>query len=275
MLLPIEEREELALNMPKMFSRVIFAGYDVRKFLDTTVLIAGAGGLGRIAADVLNRSGFGKFIIVDKDTIEEENLNRANHNEEDLGKSKAETLAKFLQRTRNLIDIDKKFYVETEWYQANIIAWEQLEDLIKKSDLVFSCFDNEPARIEVNLYSLLNDKPLIDGGTSDNALRGLINNVIPGKTPCLECYYSPNTLVNIEAEDKGLIIPKTPCGASLATTMNITGSLQADQGFRIVLNEKIHSQIRFSLEKDISLQYLDLKPRENCEACQMRKNRME
>ena len=66
MLLPIEEREELALNMPKIFSRVIFAGYDIRKFLNTTVFIAGAGGLGRIVADILNRLGFGKKLIWDK-----------------------------------------------------------------------------------------------------------------------------------------------------------------------------------------------------------------
>ena len=266
-MIPIEEREELALNMPKMFSRVIFAGYDIRKFLDTTVFIAGAGGLGRIVADVLNRSGFGKFIIIDNDIIGEENLNRMNHNEEDLGKNKAETLAKFLERTRNLPDIDKRFHVKTEWYPVNIIAWEKLEDIVKKSDIIFTCFDNEAARIEVNLYAVLEKKPLIDGGTSENALRGIINNVIPGKTPCLECYYSPNTLIDIVPDEPGLIIPKIPCGASLATTMNITGSLQADQGFNLILDNPIHSQIRFSLENGISIQYFDLKPREGCEAC--------
>ncbi|MHA1271529.1 MAG: HesA/MoeB/ThiF family protein [Candidatus Helarchaeota archaeon] len=267
MLLPIEDRQELALNMPKMFSRVIFAGYDVRKFLNTTIFIGGAGGLGRIVADILNRCGFGKFIIVDKDIIEKENLNRMNHNEEDLGKNKAETLAKFLERTRNLPDSDKKFYVKTEWYSANVIAWDKLEDLIKRSDIIFTCFDNEAARIEVNLYAVLQKKPLIDGGTSENALRGIINNVIPGKTPCLECYYSPDTLLEIEPEDVNLIIPKIPCGASLATTMNITGSLQADQGINLILDEPIHSQIRFSLEQGISFEYFDLKPRTSCESC--------
>ncbi|MHA1229625.1 MAG: HesA/MoeB/ThiF family protein [Candidatus Helarchaeota archaeon] len=267
MLIPVEEREELALNMPKMFSRVIFAGYDVRKFLDTTVFIGGAGGLGRIVADILNRCGFGKFIIVDKDIVSEENLNRMNHHEEDLGKSKSETLAKFLERTRNLPEIDKKFHVKTEWYLADIIAWDKLEELIRKSNLIFTCFDNEAARIEVNLYAVLSRKPLIDGGTSENALRGIVNNVLPGKTPCLECYYSYDTLIDLEPDESQIQIPKIPCGASLATTMNITGSLQADQGIKLVLNEPIPSQIRFSLEKDVSLQYFNLTPRKNCDTC--------
>ena len=64
-----------------------------------------------------------------------------------------------------------------------------------------------------------------------------------------------------------MLIPKIPCGASLATTMNITGSIQADQGIKLILNEPIHSQIRFSLEREISLQYFDFDPRPNCEAC--------
>ncbi|MBD3230723.1 MAG: hypothetical protein GF329_21270 [Candidatus Lokiarchaeota archaeon] len=266
-MLPIEERNELALNIPKIFSRVIFAGYDIRKFLDTTVFIAGAGGLGRIVADILNRTGFGKFIIVDKDIIAEENLNRMNHNEKDLGKVKSKTLAEFLERTRNLPNISKKFHVKTKWYQADVIAWEKLEDVIKESDIIFTCFDNEAARIEVNLYAVLHKKFLIDGGTSENALRGIINNVIPGKTPCLECYYSPNTLIDIETEEPEMNMPKIPCGASIATTMNITGSLQADQGIKLIMNEKIPSQIRFSLEENISLQTFNLKSREDCEAC--------
>jgi len=43
---------------------------------DKTVLILGLGGVGGFAAESIARSGFGHIILVDKDTVEESNINR-------------------------------------------------------------------------------------------------------------------------------------------------------------------------------------------------------
>lgn len=269
-MIPIEERTNLALNSPKMFSRIIFMGYDINKLLSQTALICGAGGLGVIVAQILARSGIGKIIIIDKDTVEEENFNRLVYNRDDINKPKAVVLSEKLKEIRNAENVDKKFHLQTEAYEANVIAWPELEDLISRSNIIFTCFDNEEARIEVNAYAVQLKKPIIDGGTSENALRGIIISVIPGETPCLECYYSPDTLVRIESEDidEQESIPKLPCGASLATTMNIVASLQVDQGFKYLLKYgQIIPKLRISLEDDVIIQNIFQKRRPGCEAC--------
>jgi len=267
-MIPIEERTNLALNSPKMFSRIIFMGYDINKLLSQTALVCGAGGLGVIVAQILARTGIGKIIIIDKDLVEEENFNRLVYDRDDINKPKALALAEKLKSIRNGKNIDKKFHLQTEAYENNVIAWPQLEDLISRSNIIFTCFDNEEARIEVNAYAVQQGKPIIDGGTSENALRGIIISVIPGKTPCLECYYSPDTLVYIGSEDEQEFIPKLPCGASLATTMNIVASLQADQGFKYLLNYgQIIPKIRITIEEEVVIQNIFQKRRPGCEAC--------
>lgn len=267
-MIPIEERTNQALNSPKMFSRIIFMGYDIQTLLSKTALICGAGGLGVIVGEILARTGIGKIIIIDKDTVEEENFNRLIYNRNDINKSKAITLANKLKIIRNAKNIDKSFHLQTEAYENDVIAWPKLEELINQSDLIFTCFDNEEARIEVNAYAVQLNKPVFDGGTSENALRGVVISVIPGKTPCLECYYSPDTLIYIESEDNGVSMPRLPCGASLATTMNIVASLQVDQGFKYILNYgQIIPKIRISLEDEVVIQNFFQKKRPNCEAC--------
>ena len=47
-----------------------------QKIQESTVLIFGVGGVGGGAAESIARSGFGTIILVDKDHIEESNINR-------------------------------------------------------------------------------------------------------------------------------------------------------------------------------------------------------
>jgi molybdopterin/thiamine biosynthesis adenylyltransferase len=271
-MLPLDARNQLAVESPAMFSRIIFAGLDVRKLLSKTALIGGAGGLGVIVGEILARTGIGKLIIVDRDVVEEENFNRLVYTREDINKPKAECFAKKLESIRNAPTIASKFYLKTEAYQEDVVAWMDLEKLIERSDIVFTCFDNEAARIELNAYATALHKPLIDGGTSENALRGTVITVLPGVTPCLECYWSNQTLISIEEpeEDQNLktSLLKVPCGASLATTMNIIGSIQTEQAFKILLEYgKIIPMIRISLEDDFSVTGSHPKRRAGCPAC--------
>ena len=60
--------------------------------------IAGAGGIGSNVAMLLVRAGFTKFTIVDFDYLEQSNLNRQFYFEDQLGKSKVESLKINLER---------------------------------------------------------------------------------------------------------------------------------------------------------------------------------
>ncbi|MBS7251259.1 MAG: ThiF family adenylyltransferase [Candidatus Freyarchaeota archaeon] len=222
-MIPAGERWEKVQRYPSMFSRIIVAGIDVDKLLDKTALVCGAGGLGVIVAEILARTGIGRLIIIDKDTVGEENFNRLGFNAKDIGKKKASVLAKRLLNLRNSGGVDEWFELKVEAYCENVIAWEKLEGLISRSDLAFTCFDNLDARLEVNFYAIKYRVPIFDGGTSTDGLRGTVTTVIPGVTPCIRCYNDPSTTISLEWEK-----PPGECGASLATTMCIVASFQVD-----------------------------------------------
>lgn len=272
-MLPLDARNQLATELPAMFSRIIFAGLDVRQLLSKTALIGGAGGLGVIVGEILARTGIGTIIIIDRDVVEEENLNRLVYTREDAGKPKAECLAKKLEAIRNAESINSQYHLKAEAYQEDVVAWMELERLIGRADIIFTCFDNEAARIELNAYATAMNKPLIDGGTSENALRGTVTTVLPGKTPCLECYWSNQTLVSVEDLDSNekelqTLILKTPCNSSLATTMNIVASLQTEQALKLLCGYgEIVPLIRFSLEESFFVKGAYPKRRAGCPAC--------
>lgn len=263
-MIPIINRVQYARNFPACFSRIIFAGFDVAQLLNKTALVCGAGGLGVVVAEILARTGVRNIIIVDKDIVESENFNRLGFTSEDVGRPKAEALSKKLEKIRNVPNIPEEFHLKTKNYEENVIAWDELEDLVEACDAIFACFDNPSARLELNYFAVEKKKPLFDGGTSENGLRGSVTTVIPGVTPCLRCYYSPKTYVEI---DEGERLPGE-CGASLATTMSIVASLQADQGIKHLLGETgIVPRIRISLEEEAIMVIERGQRRPNCDDC--------
>lgn len=61
-----------------------------KKICQGSILIAGVGGMGGVAAEVLVRMGLGKIKICDHDIYEEVNFNRQIHsNTETIGKKKS------------------------------------------------------------------------------------------------------------------------------------------------------------------------------------------
>ena len=70
----------------------------IQKLNDSTVLICGCGGVGSFCAEALARSGVGKLILVDHDTIDISNLNRQlMTDKENIGQKKALVLKKHLE----------------------------------------------------------------------------------------------------------------------------------------------------------------------------------
>jgi hypothetical protein len=68
-------------------------------FIDTTVLLIGGGALGGMVADLLVRGGLRHLTILDNDDLDAGNLGRHVLGMEDLGKGKAEALARKLNLT--------------------------------------------------------------------------------------------------------------------------------------------------------------------------------
>jgi len=258
------DKEKIKLMLrkyPKMFSRIIVSGIDIDKLMDKTALIVGAGGLGVLVSEMLARTGIGKIIIVDRDVVGEENFNRLGFNREDIGKPKAFALKEKIERLRNSKNIPSDFHIKVEAYREDIIAWPKLEELIKESDIVFTCLDNKDARLEVNYFSMMYKKPLVDGATGISGLSGTIITVIPCKSPCYECHYGPDTSIKVDTIERA-----GACDASLANVMAIVASLQVDQGIKILLNfGEVYDLLKIHLDKGVEITKLKgLKPRPDC-----------
>jgi len=258
MVFKIEKKE-----LPLIFSRVIRAGIDPYLMQKKTAAVFGLGGLGILVSEMLVRTGIGKLIIVDRDVVGEENLNRLGYSSEDLNKPKVKVASiklKTLATARG-----SSFPLEIESYTVDIIGWEKLPEIVQKSDVIFTCLDNLAARLEVNYWAIKKGVPLIDGGTSLNGLRGRVITVIPYKTPCIGCYYDPTTLKDIDLEEN-----IAACGASLPTVMSIVAALQAHIGISILhgKNREIVPRIFINLEHGINFVLdVNVKRRRNCPFC--------
>lgn len=77
-------------------NRLYLSQSDQEKLKIFSLIIAGSG-IGSNIAECALRAGFEKICVIDGDLIEESNLNRQNYTEDDIGNSKAESLAHRLQ----------------------------------------------------------------------------------------------------------------------------------------------------------------------------------
>lgn len=250
------------MRIPPMLERIANSGFNPLKLRNKTVCVFGVGGLGSIVAEMLVRVGIGHLILVDRDIVGPENLNRLGYTYEDIGKPKVIALSNKLKEITKAFG--NEFHVKITKYHADVIAWEKLEDVVKKCDALFTCFDNLEARLEINYMAIKFNKHLVDAGTSNNGLRGRVIVVIPHVTPCLGCYFDSEALYGSNKE-----VIDTPCNASLPTTMAIVASLQVDQGLRLLLGkENIFARININLDDDILItKFSDLKPRKDCRYC--------
>jgi len=76
------------------------------KLKDSSVGIAGAGGLGSNAAIALARAGVGRLVIVDFDKVEESNLNRQYYFRDQIGQVKVEALKENIKRVNQWMKVE-------------------------------------------------------------------------------------------------------------------------------------------------------------------------
>ncbi len=162
-----------------MFQRNIqFWGEEKQIILaNSSILIAGIGGLGCVVADGLTRAGLGKLILIDKDTVEISNLNRQIlFDQNDLGKSKVEVAKRKLQAINPNLEV---------------IIFQQTITNMKKQTLphfsgIADCLDNFAARFELEKV-LLPNHFLVHGGVQNDF--GQITSIMPEKTQSLKEIY--------------------------------------------------------------------------------------
>ncbi|MBI5814669.1 MAG: HesA/MoeB/ThiF family protein [Nitrospinae bacterium] len=146
---------------------------------NSTVLLAGIGGLGGAIAYALAGAGIGRLILAHSGPLTESNLNRQTlMNESAVGKSRAQTAAARLREYSSFVHVEAHDVPITE---------ETLNSLAGGVDLIIDARHNFPERRALNRVSVESGIPLLfaamDGLSAQMAL------FIPGQSGCLTCLY--------------------------------------------------------------------------------------
>lgn len=149
------------------------------KLKQSHIVIAGLGGLGCTAVMQLACSGIGHISVVDSDTVDISNLNRqVLHWHNDIGKKKATSVAEKIARLNPAINVTP---IHTRITEINV------RNIIKEADAVLDAVANYDTRFILNKACVTEEIPFVHGAV--HGLYGQVTTIIPGETPCFNCFF--------------------------------------------------------------------------------------
>lgn len=203
------------------FSRQIrfvpFGPEGQRNLASATAVIVGCGALGTVQAGLLARAGLGTLRLVDRDYVEESNLQRQLlYTESDARQS----LPKAEAARRHLLEANSGVRIETHVSDLNP---ENADDLLAGAGAILDGTDNFETRLLINDYSVRHGIPWIYGAAV--ASYGIAMPVIPGESACFRCIYpQPPSGTQPTCETAGVLGPVT----------SLIGSIQAMEALKIL-----------------------------------------
>ena len=204
--------------------QILLDGWDIDAQLrlkSSRIIMIGAGGLGCPASETLVRAGLGYVHLIDDDVIEASNLQRQTlFLPEDIGKPKALTAAKMLERINPLITARG-----TVARLSEDNAYELLDMASGKPNLLLDCTDNFATRDIINRISVRYQIPLLSA--SAIAMQGQLALFEPHlDNGCYHCVFGS---VTVDAEGDTVADERTCANSGvLASTTAIMGNLQAN-----------------------------------------------
>lgn len=257
------------------YSRLAATLFSRDRLSNLTVAVVGAGALGNEVIKNLALLGCGTLWIVDRDSVELSNLTRSilfcTPDIQDHLASKTPKAELAARRAREINpDVQAVPFVQ------------EIADLgsgtIRRADLVFSCLDNEMARLELSWACTRLNKLLVDGGLGFiNYSSGLVS-IFPGaEGPCYGCRKGAERRRQLLLELYGRedpcwlkdrmqeqenIVSTTPLMAS------VVAALQVEFGLRHFFNRKPSSAAgcayRVTLHPEVELERFFFERSPNC-----------
>ena len=188
------------------------------RLTQSKVAIFGCGALGTVQADALCRAGVGSLRIIDRDFIEESNLQRQTLFSEDdvrAGLPKAVAAQKRLRQVNSLVAVEPLVLD---------VNYKNVEFLVDGMDLILDATDNFETRFLLNDVAVKHRKPWIYGASVGSY--GLSMTVIPYQTPCLRCIF--------ETMPPPGMSPTCDTAGVLASIVNIIASIQVAEAIKIL-----------------------------------------
>lgn len=211
------------------------------------IAIVGVGALGTVAAELLVRSGIGEILLVDRDVIEESNLQRQMlFNEKDLGQSKAKIAE---EKLKDISSITKIRSENAHLSQRNIT-------LLEDYDLILDCTDNLKTRFLINDFCRKNKMTWIYSAAIKT--EGMAMPIFP-EGPCLSCFLKEANLETCEQ------------AGVLNTITSSVAALQVTLALKIILNQYPEKNLGVLYHYNIwnqQLRRITVKKMKDCAACQ-------
>jgi molybdopterin-synthase adenylyltransferase len=193
-----------------------------RKLGEACVLVIGCGALGTVLASNLARAGVGNLTVLDRDFVEESNLQRQVLFDEDDVKHalpKAVAAERKLRRINSQIEVTG---IVTDVNYANV------EDLVRGASLVLDGTDNFETRFLINDACVKLNLPWIYGACVGSY--GLSMVILPRETPCLRCIFDT-------APPPGMT-PTCDTGGIISPIVNIIASFQCMEAIKLLTGNK-------------------------------------
>lgn len=211
----LQSGESAGTNVDGRYSRqVLFrpiGRMGQEKLQHSRVAVVGLGALGTVQATQLVRAGVGFVRLIDRDIVEESNLQRQSlYDEQDaqFGRAKAEAAAEKLRLANSKVIVEA---------QVNDLTWRNAEDLLMDVDVMVDGTDNFEVRYLLNDVSVKHGIPWAYGGVVSSY--GTLAFFQPGQTPCLACLFGDESPAHQDTCDTiGVIAPAVSVVASLQVT---------------------------------------------------------
>tara|TARA_Y100001970_G_scaffold240055_1_gene302511 strand:- start:1763 stop:2512 length:750 start_codon:yes stop_codon:yes gene_type:complete len=190
-----------------------------RKIKNSKVLIVGCGGLGSPVIDLLSRAGVGEIGMMDNDKVSLSNLHRqVAFTSDDIGKYKVSVLKKKISKINKNVKV-KIYRIKAED--------KNLGKILRLYDVIVDGTDNFKAKFLLNKLSLKYRKKLIVGAISKFEGHIFTFDFNIKKKNCLKCFYQAEPSEGVlDCENDGI----------LGSTAVITGSIQANEVLKVILN---------------------------------------
>jgi len=213
-------------SIPDRYSRqVLFGGLGAegqQALMKARVAVVGCGGLGSLQAMLLVRAGVGAVRLIDRDFVEESNLQRQLLYTEDDARTmqpKAIAAARALRLVNSKVEIEGL---------VDDLNHGSAARLLGGVDLILDATDNFDARYLLNDYAVKTGTPWVYGACVSSY--GVTFTILPGETACLRCLFA-------DAPPPGFT-PTCDTTGVLGPIVGIVASLQAAEALKLAAGRR-------------------------------------
>jgi adenylyltransferase/sulfurtransferase len=232
------------------FSKVGREGQE--RLAECRVVVVGIGALGSVIANDLARAGVGHLRLVDRDYVEEGNLQRqVLFTEADAreGRPKAEAAVEYLAAVNSSIAMEP---FVTDVNAGNV------ERIIADADVVVDGSDNFEVRYIINDACQKMRLPWIYGGALMDS--GVTMNILPGVGPCFRCLMPDPPAPGSQ--------PTCASAGVLNMISGVIGNIEAAEAIKVVLGSPAIRRTMLALSLwDFTMQEIEIEREPECPSC--------